>query len=321
MSAGGGTQRLPSFAELQERRDGHPAGTAWGVFGDDDQVGTVNLLGAAAVLAGIREVVKGEVHSLNWRIDRPAKNAYRRAPKRVHLGADNPVGRDDYIDRFFLQYSSQWDGLRHIVGGDGLFYNNTAAAVVDAEGSGALGIQLWAERGIAGRGVLLDVARHLEQAGTPIDLTSSQHIGLDVLEATAAAQNVEFQAGDILLVRTGWAGWYETLDEDDQLSYAAGDVQPGLVPGRAAAEWLWDRHVAAVAADNAAFEAMPVDFSGDTLHRWLIPGVGMPIGEYFWLDGLADACAADRRWTFLFTSAPLNVFGGVGSPPNALALR
>ena len=47
----------------------------------------------------------------------------------------------------------------------------------------------------------------------------------------------------------------------------------------------------------------------------------MPIGEYFWLDGLADACAADGRWTFLFTSAPLNVSGGVGSPPNALALR
>jgi kynurenine formamidase len=321
MTVGGGARRLPSFAELEVGEAGRPAGTAWGVFGHDDQVGTVNLLDPSAVLAGTREVVKGEVHPLNWRIDRPAKNSYRRAPKRVHLGADNPVGRDDYIDRFFLQYSSQWDGLRHIVDRDGVFYNNTPAAVVDADGSGALGIHLWAERGIAGRGVLLDVARHLEAAGTPIDLTSSQHIGVDVLDATAAAQNVEVEPGDVVLVRTGWAGWYETLNGDDQLSYAAGDIQPGIVPGRAAAEWLWDHHVAAVAADNAAFEAMPIDFDGDPLHRWLIPGFGMPIGEYFWLDGLADACAADGRWTFLFTSAPLNVFGGVGSPPNALALR
>ena len=53
----------------------------------------------------------------------------------------------------------------------------------------------------------------------------------------------------------------------------------------------------------------------------LIPGLGMALGEYFELDPLAEACARDRRWSFLFTSAPLNVFGGVGSPPNALALR
>jgi hypothetical protein len=76
-----------------------------------------------------------------------------------------------------------------------------------------------------------------------------------------------------------------------------------------------------VAADNVAFEAHPIDSGPESLHRFLIPGFGMPIGEYFWLDGLAAACARDHRWTFLFTSAPLNVLGGVGSPPNALALR
>ena len=318
---GSGGWQLPSFADLQARTDGKPAGAAWGVFGDGDQLGTVNLLDASAILAGAREVVSGEVHSLNWRVDRPVRNAYRRAPKRVHLGAGNSFGRDDYVDRFFLQYSSQWDGLRHVVNHDGRFYNGVPADVVDAEGSEDLGIHLWAERGIAGRGVLLDVARYLEQRGTPIDHTTSHAIGLDVLEATAAAQGVEVRVGDVLLVRTGWAGWYEKLGSDDQLKYAGGDIQPGVVQGRDAAAWLWDHHVAAVAADNAAFELMPVDPEADTLHRRLIPGFGMPVGEYFWLDGLADACTADGRWTFLFTSAPLNLVGGVGSPPNALALR
>ena len=53
----------------------------------------------------------------------------------------------------------------------------------------------------------------------------------------------------------------------------------------------------------------------------IIPGFGMPLGEFFWLDDLAAACAADGRWAFLFASAPLNVRGGVGSPPNGLAVR
>jgi kynurenine formamidase len=312
---------MPTFAELMARQDGSPAGTSWGVFGHDDEIGTVNLLDQSRVLAGAREVILGELHSLNWRIDRPRKNAYRKPPRRVHLGAGNTFGRDDYIDRLFLQYSSQWDGLRHIVL-DNQFYNGVSAEVVDAADSATLGIHLWAERGIAGRGVLLDVGRFLHQGGHPIDYRTNFEIAIDVLDATVAAQQVTIESGDILLVRTGWCGWYETLTADEQLEVFAGDApQPGVMPGRASAAWLWDHHIAAVGADNVAFEAYPIDSGRDSLHRWLIPGFGMPIGEYFWLDGLADACARDRRWTFLFTSAPLNVLGGVGSPPNALALR
>src|SRR5262249_55587725 len=89
----------------------------------------------------------------------------------------------------------------------------------------------------------------------------------------------------------------------------------GPVAGRGA------RHVPAVAADNLALECMPLDFrEGRFLHFWLIPCFGMPIGELWWLDDLAAACARDRRWTFQLVSAPLHVRGGVGSPPDALAL-
>jgi kynurenine formamidase len=312
----------PPFARLQARSDGAPAGASWGVFGEADQIGTINLLGVDRVRAAAREVLTGEVHSLNWRIDRPRRNAYRRTPVRVHLGAGNTFGRDDYIDRFFLQYSSQWDGLRHIIGSDQRFYNGRTPAEVDATGSEILGIHLWAERGIAGRGVLLDVARHLEGRGAPLDLRSGATISTEVLDATAAEQSVTIDVADVLLVRTGWAGWYQSLDDDEQEAWTASDApQPGLEPGRTTAAWLWNRGIAAVAADNVACEAYPIDEGPDSLHRLLIPGFGMPIGEYFWLDGLAAACARDGRWSFLFTSAPLNVVGGVGSPSNALALR
>ena len=57
------------------------------------------------------------------------------------------------------------------------------------------------------------------------------------------------------------------------------------------------------------------------MHFQLLPRLGMPIGELFDLDALADACAADGRYDFMFTSAPLRLRNGVASPPNALAIR
>jgi hypothetical protein len=57
------------------------------------------------------------------------------------------------------------------------------------------------------------------------------------------------------------------------------------------------------------------------LHPHLLAFFGMPIGEMWDLEALAEDCAADRRYSFFLTSAPLNIPGGVGSPPNALAIK
>ncbi len=57
------------------------------------------------------------------------------------------------------------------------------------------------------------------------------------------------------------------------------------------------------------------------LHFSLLGLLGLPIGELFELDGLAADCAADGRYAFLFTSAPLNLAAGVATPPNALAIK
>ena len=48
--------------------------------------------------------------------------------------------------------------------------------------------------------------------------------------------------------------------------------------------------------------------------------MGMNIGELWDLKALSETCAKLKRYTFLLTSVPLNVPGGIGSPPNALAL-
>jgi hypothetical protein len=95
---------------------------------------------------------------------------------------------------------------------------------------------------------------------------------------------------------------------------------PGLFAGVATAEWLWDRRIAAIAADNPALEAMRVQKEEGFLHRRILSLLGMPIGEYFLLEELATACEARGDWSFFFTSAPLNLPRGVGSPNNAYAI-
>jgi hypothetical protein len=95
---------------------------------------------------------------------------------------------------------------------------------------------------------------------------------------------------------------------------------PGLEVSDRTLEWLWDSHVAAVAADNVGVEACGPG-KRFTLHLQLLPLLGLPLGEYWWLHDLAADCAADGRHTALLVSVPLNVRGGVGSPAQAVAIR
>jgi len=313
-------ERLPTYRDRLARTDA-PPGTAWGLFGVDDELGTLNLLTPERAKASAAEVRTGEVFALNWDAELPDPSPFRQPPVRHQVGAGS-FGRDDWLDRFYLQGSSQWDGLRHIAHPRHGFYNGVAAGRVDDPTSDTLGIHAVARRGIVGRGVLLDVAGHEAAAGRAVAPKERFAISTDLLVRVAAAEGVALEVGDVLLVRTGWTGWYAGLTPVERRAIGPTTPQPGLESVEDMAAWLWDRHVAAVAADNLALECMPLDFrEGASLHFWLIPCFGMPIGELWWLDDLAAACARDRRWTFQLVSAPLNVRGGVGSPPNALAIR
>ena len=85
--------------------------------------------------------------------------------------------------------------------------------------------------------------------------------------------------------------------------------------------FLWDEHFAAVAGDTIAFEAYPAHPEHGFMHETLLALWGMPIGELFDLEALAEDCAADGIYAGFFTSAPLNTLGGVASPPNALVIK
>ena len=230
---------------------------------------------------------------------------------------------DDYLDNFYPQASSQWDALAHVKHPVHGAYNGIPDAQMTGRGGMRLGIDNLARRGIAGRGVLADVARYYDRVGKSIDFTKASSIPLADVQATLKAQRVALRTGDILLIRIGWTKFYLSASAEVKAELAKETVTPGIEASSHTARWLWDNHLAAVASDSPALEALPKPAGEETefLHFHMLAFFGMPIGEMWNLEGLADDCAADGRYNFFLTSAPLNVPGGVGSPPNALAIK
>jgi kynurenine formamidase len=328
---------LPSYAELLERTDA-PPGSSWGLFGPDDQLGTLNLLSTQALATATAEVRDGAAYRLDLRTDLIAPPlAATRKPPEHHMFARNEFHRDEWLDCFYTQYGSQIDGLRHFGHPDYGFYNGTDPAQLQT-GTDPLSIHHLAAAPIAGRAVLIDVARHLQDAQQPVDHAAGQPIPIEEVEAARAAQRTELRPGDIVLLRFGFLSHYRAAGPAERAALAVGRRHAGLLQSHDTLAWLWDHRVAMVAADNFALECWPAQpsspfltlaerrtgardvFSG-VLHRAIIPLLGMPIGELWDLDDLAAACVADRRYACLLTAAPLPLVGGVGSPANAIAIR
>ena len=322
---------LPSYEELLAR-EGKPAGSSWGLWGDDDVLGCLNLLTPERAKRGAECVRRGAVFALNLDMRVPDPPLFGRAAfEHEIVWLQNEAGHDEHLSGWNTQSSSQWDGFRHIRHPVHGFYNG----IPDE----AHGVHHWASKGMAGRGVLADIARWREAQGRPLQPNASDPIEVDDLTATLDAQGVTVETGDVLLVRTGWLGWYLSLDEAGRLEYTnGGHPTVGLRPGPAMWRTLWDMHIAAVAADNPALEVWPPaafatpeqlqEVMTDRerldeifMHIRLLPLFGLPIGEFFNLEGLADDCASDGVYEFFFTSAPLNLPAGVASPPNALAIK
>lgn len=311
----------PRYAELP-LIDKLSARHAWEWFGADDEIGTMHAITDEKVVASVGEVRTGQRVNLSLEasaIDPPMWGRDRL----VHtLIESNRNTWDDKLDNVYPQASSQWDSLRHVRAREFGFFGGRTADPTDL--GSELGIQAWAERGIVTRGVLLDVERHLLAKGVPYDAMTEISVEPDLLLDIAQAQRVQILPGDVICVRFGWISAYRSLDAPGRMALADTSNQPafaGLSAAESMAEALWDWGVAGVACDNPGAEVSPGSAAVGSLHRRLIPLLGMAVGELFDLDELSAASARDGRWSFLLVSVPLNVAGAVGSPANAVAVR
>jgi kynurenine formamidase len=305
---------MEDFRELGKRLSN------WGRWGAEDEQGTLNLITPERLVAAAGLVRKGAIFDLGIPFDDqgPQPGGARINP--VHLMSQTgdtqvfPGGfryADDYI--FMpLQGASQWDALAHVYYDDQL-YNGYPASDVTVVGAFHDTIDRIA-KGVAGRGVLLDIARL-----RGVDwLEAGEVITPDDFEGAIAAQGgVEVGSGDILLFRTGWRWMF--LEQKSAQDFMAGE--PGL--GQDCCEWLHEREVAAVCSDNWAIEVLPGEVSDVVLnvHMVLIRDMGLTLGEILDFEELAADCVADGVWEFFFCAPPLKVTRGVGSPINPLAIK
>jgi hypothetical protein len=309
---------------------GTPEGSAW-FWGDSDDLGRLNLLTPQRTLKAAQENIKtGDVVSLNLPLDVPGP-AFLGRKSLCHEIKSIGLGAFDDDIAINTQSSSQWDGFRHF--STTSHYNGVTSSEILGEGdhtgkftsrSPRLGIDAWAKKGIVGRGVLLDIYTWSQSYSQPYDPFTRHAITAVDLAACAKAQGITFHVGDILLVRTGWIATYLSLTPTQKHECAHWEMErhvyAGLEASHAVKDFLHDSYFAAAASDNISFEVWPPESNETSLHASMLPLWGMPIGELWDLEGLSEKCKELGRWTFLVTSAPVNVPGGVGSPPNALAL-
>ncbi|TKA67107.1 hypothetical protein B0A49_06666 [Cryomyces minteri] len=315
-------EKLPKFSDLPLNK-ADPHHSAWGLYGKDDQLGFLNRLTDDVVKEAAKEIQTGTRISLNWPLDAQGdlpffgrqvfhKNVYQKPPRIVN----------DDVWTFNTQSSSQWDGLRHFgYQKEAKFYNGvTLDDIHGANKSNVNGIGAWAEKGIVGRGVLLDYHSWRIEQGISFNAFKTESIPLEHLKKVAEAQGVTFKFGDILIVRSGYMAAYNELPKQElaALSKVMPPTFAGVEQSEEMLEWIWN-NFSAVSGDQPGFEAWPSQ-KDYMLHEVLLAGWGCPIGELFDLEALAAHCKTTSRYSFFVTSEPCNVPGGVASPPNILAI-
>jgi kynurenine formamidase len=272
-----------------------PPGSNWGDFGEDDQLGRLNLITVNKRRQGLAEVQEGLAFCLSLPLDYPGGNALnpnrhppilrptlRRGKVNVNcLLSELEPGRPDVLSDdlaiLHLQYSSQWDGLPHVgsmfdVMGDGVpqpvYYNGFAAGVdllgpSDPADAGLPANMSPASTSSARALGIEHMARTCVQGrAAMIDLHAEYGnartlVGYDALMRVLEKDKIEIETGDIVCLHTGFAEVVLSMRRQPDLPVL--EQSCAVLDGRdeRLLQWITDSQLAALAADNYAVEAFP----------------------------------------------------------------
>ncbi|MEW1545946.1 cyclase family protein [Streptomyces tsukubensis] len=301
------------FHEIAERVNN------WGRWGNDDEIGTLNLVTDAVVRAAAGTVRSGRRVALALPLHRdglqtglvPGRTNPCHTMLQINYEMFGPgtVATSDDTVTMALQAATHWDALTH-VSHSGTLYNGRPADTITPHGRSRFsGIDKIPY--VVSRGVLLDVARAkgAERLGgthavTPEDLDEAAEFG-----------GVTVGAGDVVLVRTGQMSLLRAGDR-----HAYGFPSPGL--SVRTPEWFHARDVAAVATDTLSFEIVPPEIDGLWLpvHALHLVEMGLLQGQNWDLEKLSTACGEERRYAFLLSAMPEPFVGATGTPVAPVAV-
>jgi hypothetical protein len=281
-----------------------------GRWGDDDELGTLNLITPEKRVEAARLVTSGRVVSLGRDLN-PEHTATNTDPPvhRMHLGAfSDPIG---VLDSVLLTTHgldpTHLDALGH-VNFEGQMYNGRRARdIVGPQGLSFASIHAMRD-GIVTRGVLLDVARArgvdwLEPGEdvTPADLERAEELGA-----------VRVGAGDAVFVRLG------TFEREEALG--PGDVLPRAGLDAASVAWLHDRDVAVFSGDCSERMPSPYPRLPLPLHQIGLVAMGLVLLDNTDVAEIGRIAAQSGRHTFMLSCAPLRLPRATGSHANPLAV-
>ncbi|ONI89626.1 cyclase [Actinosynnema sp. ALI-1.44] len=287
-------------------RDDMPSN--WGRWGDDDELGTLNLITDEVRERAGREVRTGRSVSLAVPI-RPAPIVGGPFPPRT--AEESPVQQimaftgspalahaDIMVVTNHHVLSTHLDALGHMPQ-NGQVYPGRPAAEAVTMGGVVHGSTTAFAAGIVTRGVLLDF-------GADGPVPADHRITSADLDAAAERFGVRVESGDALVARFGWV----------ETRYR-GNPMPGMTID--AARWMHDRGVSLYAGDLSDSYPMTPG-APPAMHGVALPRMGMPLVDAVDADELAAVCAELGRYSFMFVAAPPRIHGLTGVPVNPIAI-
>lgn len=291
-------------------------------WGPEDEIGALNRMTESSALDVLRRINSGRAYDLSveYFVGMPSYSAYgqpRYQIWNVHTPqgtvVDDPTGAGEKANSY-LTYSgsaismyahtgTHVDALSHF-GLNGQIWNGfTADAHLGDRGWRRGGVENYPP--IIARGVLIDIA-----ALKGVDVLPANYgiTAKDIRDALAR-QELEIGEGDVAMVRTGRMRWFEDAER-----YMTGT--PGLT--RDSAEWLADRGVILIGADNISTDVYPSQEPNNwvPVHSSMLTERGVPIMQNVYLEGLAT----DGVDEFAFIGASLKFRGADGAPMRPIAL-
>lgn len=290
-------------------------------WGPEDQIGTLNMMTEASQLEVLSKVRSGKSYDLSveYFVGMPSFHSLGDPGYQYWLThtphgtiVDNPNGLGEEMNKkvsytgdaisMYTHMGTHIDALNHF-GLNGKIWNGFTPGKY-------LGNKGWKKTGaetippIIARGVLLDVA---DLKGP---LPKNYRITAKDLQLSLEKQDMKLKRGDVVLIRTGRAQYYE--DSEHYL-----DNYPGI--SLDAVKWLVeDQEIMLLGADNLSFEAFPPEREDNwvPVHTYLLAEKGVMFIEQMYLEELSK----DRQYEFAFIASSLKLRGASGSPMRPIAI-
>ncbi len=283
----------------------------WGRWGEKGSAGAINLITPEKRLEAAALARTGRAVSLSrpWAVEPKAENP--RPAQQFLFVMDRPNGAGAAMDYYGVSYhgtaTTHIDALCHVWDSGGMWDGKTPDDILGFNGASYGTVDEWSD-GILTRGVLLDVPRH---RGTEYVTLDAPVHGWE-LDDIAAAQGVEIEPGDAVMVYSG----REAYARDNGGNWAGEESRPGL--HASCLRFVRDADISVLGWDM--MDASPNEYG----LAWSVHGVifayGVALLDNSLLEPLANACAEEGRYEFMLTINPLNVVGGTGSPVNPIAV-